>query len=146
MAATYSPSLSDPLSKVRFEIGDVGKGDGTFPNPAEIDDATITSLLTLNADVVLRAAASAAWSLAAKYASMVDIDVDNQLTRASQRYKQYSDLAKRLDERAAAGVPPNAVAVSGYEAGPMVTGIGDTRGALWDAWGDGGYPKGPYCQ
>lgn len=145
MAATYDPNLADPVSQVRIEIGDVGDGAGAFPNPAELQDETITVFLTTCADVVLRAAAKAAWTLSAKYAGMVDVDVDNQLTKASQRFKQYRELALRLDERAAAGGNPAGLSESGIEAGPYVTGIGDTRGSLWDAFGYPGYPRGPYC-
>lgn len=132
MANTFSPDLSDQISKVRIEIGDVGNGLGAFPKAAEVADETIEYFLSLPLSPI-RAAARVAWTLVAKYASMVDVTVDHQLTRASQRYAQYLGLAKRLDALAASGTL-DATPTSSPNDGPIVLGIGDMTGPV-DSYG-----------
>lgn len=129
MAATYSPSLSNEVSQVRQWLGDTGNGAGAFPQAAEVQDETIQAYLDQGCSV-LRAAARLARDLSARYAKMVDVDVDDQLTKASQRYKQYKELAASLDALAdaeAAGGDTNSAPV--YVA-PLVYGVGDMRGPL----------------
>jgi hypothetical protein len=93
-----------------------------------------------------------AWALVAKYASLVDVTVDHQMTRASQRYAGYLALAQRLDAMAAEGMTEGATLPPTALDGPIVMGIGDCRGPLWDVrgyggWGYYGYPGGypPFC-
>lgn len=124
MATTFNPALTDDISKVRIEIGDAGDGAGAFPRGAEVQDATITYFLSTGLNPVA-AAARVCYTLVAKYAAMVDVTVDHQMTKASQRYSQYLSLAKSLDQRAGLGI--GATPPPGLD-GPIVMGIGDNSG------------------
>jgi uncharacterized iron-regulated protein len=127
MASTFNPDLSDDVSMVRFHLGDT---DMASP---ELQDATITTIL-LNAPnspiSTLHAAAKCARALAAKYAGIADVNVDDQMTRASQLYKNFSALAIRLQAEADSQTGISNAATAPYP-GIMVTGVGDERGPLW---------------
>lgn len=104
-----------------------------------MQDETITAYLATGI-TELRAAARLAWDLSSRYAKMVDVDVDDQLTKASQRYKQYKELAERLDKLAdAESAGGSSGEVSAY-AMPLVYGIGDVRGPLDPRDASGEYP------
>lgn len=90
MSFTYS---GDPLSslrdEVRFLIGDTNENDAQF------SDREIEYLLADESNVYL-AAANGAFSLAAKYARMVDKSVGDLSISYSQRQKHFADLAAQL--------------------------------------------------
>ena len=109
------------MSQVRFLLGD------TSPTSHEVEDETIDYFLTTK--TVAAAAAAVAWGIVAKYASIADVNVDNQLTKYSAVYEHWITLAKRLEKEAGAGPFSAPPAASSY-AGVMVTGIGDRRGPL----------------
>lgn len=117
MTFTYDPSLDDDISRVRRLIGDVVAATVKMP------DETITAYLLTKG--VLGAAAQCAYDLAAQYAVMVDMEVDNQNNKASQLSAQYTALGDRLTAQATAKA---AADVSGFS-GVYVGGIGDHRGA-----------------
>jgi hypothetical protein len=123
MAATFNPGLLTPLDRVRQLIGD------TDVNAPKFDDATITFYLQKPLSE-FRAASALAYDLAAKYAGMADVTVDDQLTRASHLFDHYSKLAARL--LAQDQETPNPSAGSAYGGGVIVTGLGDCRGPLDD--------------
>lgn len=142
MAATFKPDLSDDISKVRYHVGDVGDGAGAFTSPAEVQDETISAILAAP-NTILRTAATVARGIAAKYARLADVNVDNQLTRISHLYSQYTSLAERLEGLADAEAADGTADTAVY-GGPIVMGIGDTRGPL-DNWDCATYPPvGPW--
>lgn len=120
MTATFDPSLSNAVSQVRQYLGDTTVNDADVP--PEVQDETITAYLATKS--VLSAAAQLARDIAAKYAGMVDITVDHQLTKASQRYAQYMALALYLEDKARQATTLSDQGSSGI----MVTGVGDCRG------------------
>lgn len=117
MSFTFSSSLSTDISKVRQLLGD------TVDTGHRIEDETITAYLTRKG--VLMTAAQCAYDLAARYAIMVDSEVDNQNNKASQLSANYEALGKRLEAQAASAA---AADVSGFT-GIYVGGIEDYRGA-----------------
>jgi len=90
---TYSgnPSASS-LDAVRFYIQDTDTSDQLF------SDAELNFLLTSYTNP-LAAAMQACRTLVAKYARAVDSSVDRVSESASQRMKQYSELATQLERR-----------------------------------------------
>lgn len=127
MAATFTPQLNDPISRVRFRIGDTDTA-----NP-EIQDESITYYLG-QGKTELRTAAILARSIASKYAKYADLNVDDQLTKYSQVYKNWVSVAEHLEAQADEEQITPAAPVSAY-GGVIVTGLCDTRGPL-----DGPYP------
>ena len=121
MAMNFDPALGDPVSQVRFLLGD------TSPPRHEVEDETIGFFLTTK--TVAAAAAALAWGVVAKYAKIADVAVDNQLTKYSKVYDHWLILAKHLDKEAGAGPFSEPPAASSY-ARVMVTGLGDRRGPL----------------
>lgn len=125
MTATFNPDLSNDISKVRQYLGDT---DTARP---QIQDETITAYrATLS---ILRTAEQLANDLAAKYARMADVNVDDQLTKASHLMAHFTALAARLGATAAAAELAAATtdAAAAYP-GIVVAGIGDCRGPLDD--------------
>lgn len=123
---------------MRLELGDT-----TLTNP-EVQDETITYYLQTKQLTVLGAAAALAWTIAAKYAKLADVTMDDQLTRYSHVYENWTNLATRLTADAAAEsvVPTPATATAGVGS-VIVTGIGDCRGPIKHAdpyWFDRIYP------
>ncbi len=130
MAATFNPSLATPLDRVRQLIGD------TTVASAKIQDETISAYLARPLSEH-GAASLLAYVLAAKYAGMADVTVDDQLTRASHLYEHYTKLGDRLAKQDAA--KPNPSAGDAYGGGIIVTGVGDCRGPLDDCCFPGGW-------
>lgn len=127
MAATFTPALNDPISRVRFKIGDTD-----VANP-EVQDETVDYYLG-QGKTELRTAAILARSIAAKYAKYADLNVDDQLTKYSQVYKNWVSVAEQLEREADAEKLTPTAPVTTYS-GVVVTGLGDYRGPL-----DGPYP------
>lgn len=96
MTATYNPDLSDAISKVRYYLGDTVVGGALRP------DETITAVLALYSGAIFAAAADLARSIAAEFAAAVDSNVDGQGEMNSQRYRQFTTLADRLEIKAKA--------------------------------------------
>jgi len=90
MDFSYSgdPSKSD-VDQVRFLVGD------TNVKKAQLGDKEIEFLVGLEGSV-LKAASKAAESIAAKVAGMVDQAAGKVRVSLSDKYKHYTDLAKRL--------------------------------------------------
>lgn len=132
MTATYNESLTNDVSKVRFHLGD------TDVTNAQVQDETITAILSEPRGVI-STAAKLARSLAAKYARMVDVNVDAQMTRASTLYEQFRDLAIKLEAEAASDEPRNPADPGAYSGGIIVQGLTDTRGPIDECsvWGFG---------
>lgn len=122
MAATFDPGLADDVSKVRQKIGD------TAVAKAQIQDETIQAYLDTPM-TILGAAKRLALDLAAKWASVGDVMIDDQLQRASHISKAYIDLAQALAKEEMGSTPASP---SGGGAAIMVGGIGDRRGPLDD--------------
>lgn len=119
MAATFNPDLSDAISRIRQIIGD------TTVARAQFQDETITAYLAAKGDNENAVAAQLAWDLSAKWASAVDVEVDQQkVTSASNLSKRYAELAKRLEDQGRAGA---ALTSSGF-GGVYVGGLDDCRG------------------
>lgn len=125
MSFTYNPALSDPISRVRFRLGDT-----TVGRP-ELEDETISYHLTTLELTETGTSARLAAGIAAKYASMADVNVDDQLTKWSSVYAHWAALAKLLAAEAAAESAAPTTATAGQSQGAIiVTGIGDYRGPL----------------
>lgn len=127
MAATFNSNLSDAISRVRFALGDTD----VAASP-ELQDDTIQYHLSAPLSLTeKRAAAVLARAIAAKYARYADTTMDDQLTRYSHVYKNWVDLAERLEAiaDAEAAAPTPAGVETGY-VGIVVNGIGDCRGPL----------------
>lgn len=122
MTATFNPSLTDAISRVRQTIGDTVVSPAT---KAQVQDETITAVLTSKNSDELAASIQLAWDLSARWALAVDTEIDNQLIKASQRAKAYKDLALRLERQAAKG---SATANGASFSGIYVGGTTDTRG------------------
>lgn len=97
MTWSFNPALPSALDRVRLKIGDI---DADYH---EVEDETITAVLTEQAQDVLRAALVLAEALAAKYAKRVDRTVGAMSLSASDRFKHYQDLVARLRAELTAG-------------------------------------------
>lgn len=87
MTWTYTPSdISSDLNKVRVMIGD------TNPNDEQLSDEEIQFAIETQSDL-RKASAQCCWMLAAHYARMVDKWVGDLKLLASQRTRQYRELA-----------------------------------------------------
>lgn len=117
MSFTFEADLSDEVSQVRQLLGD------TVDTGHRVEDETIDAYLPQKG--VISTASQLAYDLAARYAVMVDMEVDNQNNKASQLSAQYEALGKRLEAQAASKAAADA---SGF-CGVYVGGIGDNRGA-----------------
>ncbi len=93
MAFTFDPGLTTALSRVRQTIGD------TVDAGHLVEDATITYYLSTRSE--LASALQLSQDLMARFAGEVDKDFDGQGVKASQRYKQYKDLAATLERKLA---------------------------------------------
>lgn len=119
MSFTFDPALASPTSRIRQRLGD------TDATNVEIQDETIAYYLTVRGGSELAVAYQLALDCAAKYARLVDVTVDHQLTKASQAATAYTKLAERL-----AGELRNESigANSGGFVGVLVAGIDDNTG------------------
>lgn len=90
MGWTYnSTDLSDQKDQVRLYVGDVDSSDPL------LSDEEINFAITQAGNTRLAAAQAADW-LSAKFARKADKSVGDMSISASQRSKQYADLADRL--------------------------------------------------
>lgn len=96
MGFSFSPDLSDALSRVRQYVGDVDATDYV------VEDETITAYLTGRSDLAV--AAQVARDLASRFARKIDSTVDGASQRNSQLYAHYLQLADSLDRQAGAQV------------------------------------------
>lgn len=119
MTFTFSPALTTSRDKVRQKIGDT-KSVGH-----QIEDETIDTYL--NVLTVPGTARQLCLDLAAKWAGVADITVDDQMQRISQVRANYLALAERFRLE---DLPATAASVSFPRI--MVGGIGDCRGPLDD--------------
>lgn len=122
MTFTFNPTLADPLSRVRQHVGDTAA-------PGEVADETIIYYLGLP-KTELAAAAQVAWDLAAKYAKVVKVVVDDQSVDPGKISENYIAMAKRLEGQAS-DVPTGADPAA-FGGGIIATGIGDCRTLLDD--------------
>jgi hypothetical protein len=122
MTFTFDPTLSTPLSRVRQHVGDTTA-------PGEVADETITYYLGLPKSE-LASAAQIAWDLAAKYAKVVKVVVDDQSVDPGKISENYVAMAKRLEGQAAD--VPSGSNPAAFGGGIIVTGIGDCRGLIDD--------------
>jgi hypothetical protein len=104
MSFSYEPGASDK-DTVRLLVGD------TDPDKRQLHDEEIAWFLTENSNVYL-AAAEAAKAIAALYGRDVDKQVGDLKISASQRQKQYLDLAKQLRSRVGRSISPYAGGIS----------------------------------
>lgn len=94
MTFTYNTSdLTTDLAKVRLYIGDTDSTD------ALMQDEEIQVFLD-QYDNLYRAAAFCARTISAKFARKADTKIESVSVSYSQKAKQYSDLAARLDSQA----------------------------------------------
>lgn len=109
MTWTYSDAPATvPRDAVRVLIGDT---DSTWQQP--VSDAEIAYFLTKRNNVVEFAASDAAEKLAAYYARQADTQNGKMQVSASQRSKQFQQLAFGLKMRALSAAPPTAMHAGG---------------------------------
>lgn len=125
MAATFNPSLSDAISRVRQMLGD------TVVASALIEDETIEAYLTSRGE--LATAAQLARDLSARYANQIDTDVDGQAQRNSQRFRHFKELAAQLEAQAQAETK---VTTAGSTSFYGVAAFGTTAAEVTDARDD----------
>lgn len=100
MTASYNPALTNPVSRVRFAVGDTDVTAGKY----EVEDATINALISQGMSET-RAAMTIAYSLSAKYAKMADLRVDDQLQHFSHISAAFAKTGDRLYAQAQAEDP-----------------------------------------
>lgn len=96
MAATYTDPSTSTRDAVRFEVGDTG-----VTAPFVLTDEEIDYLLTRTSDVVLMAAADAAWAMSARYAARADSETNGDVSVTwSGLSARMAALARSLTDRA----------------------------------------------
>lgn len=99
MVWTYT---GDPRSsekdEVRFLVGDTDFDDG------QVQDEEVLYALQVEGST-LRAAVRVARAIAAHYARAVEKQVGDLKIKASEKYKNYLDIMKALEEEAAGSIP-----------------------------------------
>lgn len=125
MAVTFDPALTAPKDRIRQRIGD------TDVNRAEVQDETIAAYLDQGL-TELSTARRLCLDIAAKYARVGDVTLDDQMQRSGQIYQHFIDLAEqlRLEE-----VPATPASVA--SPGIIVGGLNDCRGPLDCDYGSG---------
>jgi len=110
---SHAPDPSDPISMVRFLVGDVDAS-----NPI-LTDSEIQALVSLQ-PIISFAAASAADTIAARFSIQVDTAIGKTKVSLSQRSAHFTKLANRLRKTAGdlpggdgTGVPTVNMVVSG---------------------------------
>lgn len=93
---TYTGAVDTDLEKVRLIVGDISK------NRPRLSDGEINFFLTEEGSV-RRASVRAAESIAAIFADKVDQSVGKIRISFSQRFKHFTELAKRLSRNANQG-------------------------------------------
>ena len=90
---SHAPDVSDPVSMVRFLVGDVDSN-----NPI-LTDSEILAITNIQ-PVITYAAAAAADIIAARYAVQIDTTIGRTKVSLSQRFEHFKSLADRLRESA----------------------------------------------
>lgn len=91
MAWTYGANpASSTLDAVRLLIGD------TDTNDQQLQDGEIQWNLSKYSNNVYAAAVASARQVAARYARMMDSDIESVSVKASVLYKNYADLANKI--------------------------------------------------
>lgn len=93
MAQTYTPALTDSISKIRLLLGERSASGASF------QDEEVTAALTLTGNIY-DAAAMLADSLAAEYSRKADVSVDGLRVSWSKRADSMRQLATNLRGRA----------------------------------------------
>jgi hypothetical protein len=117
MAATFNPALTTPKDQVRQKVGD------TNVAAALIQDETIEAYLATK--TVIGAAVQLCLDLAARFARVGTVTLDDQQQRGETISKQYLELASRLQREE--GTPSPGAASTGAI---IVGGVGDYRGPI----------------
>lgn len=120
MAATFDPTLPTAKDRIRQRIGD------TDVTAARIQDETIAAYLAGNLSE-LGVARQLCLDLAAYYAGLGDSNIDNQMSRNSQIYTHYINLAGQIAREI--GAPAGGGAMSGAI---FVGGLTETRSVTFD--------------
>lgn len=123
MAATFDPTLAAAKDRIRQRIGD------TDPTRARIQDETIAAYIAQGM-TELGVARRLCLDIAAVYAGIGDVHLDDQRQSYGQIYQHYMDLARAI---AAEERPASSAAAAGSRI--IVGGIGDCRGPI-DSWAD----------
>jgi hypothetical protein len=111
MAFSYEPALTDARSLVRFEVGD------TDPAAPLFEDAEVDAVLAANGDEPLAAAAALCEQLATRFARDVDVELDGQSMKRSQRALAYEKRAAALRARSPRAGGLNVVSVERVDRG-----------------------------
>lgn len=111
MAFTYQPDLSDDVSKLRFELGDIVENTGILPDGTNVQDETLQSIITTEGSVGLAAARmceilSRMWT---RYAGSVSVGARSETFRQAEIYR---DMAASLRSQYGGGA--RAVSVEMY--------------------------------
>lgn len=134
MTWTYSSvDLSTSLAQVRLLIGDTDEAD------QQLSDEEIQFQVT-NAAGAFYAAVRCCRMIAAKYARRIDKSVGQFAHSASQKYKQYLDLAASLEVQAlsSASITPYAGGISVSEKDTQSNDTDRVQPAFARSWDD--YP------
>ncbi|NBW08353.1 MAG: hypothetical protein EBR82_10030 [Caulobacteraceae bacterium] len=93
MSFSFNPALDNDVSKVRFFIGDTDSDD------YHLEDESISAMVTLFGGYV-SAAEQCCLSIAAKYASKVDTDIESVSVKYSQLQKHFTEMASNIKRKA----------------------------------------------
>lgn len=120
MAVTFDPALSTDKDKIRQRLGDTDEAT------AQLQDETIQAYLDSGMSE-LGAARQLCLDLAAKWAAVGDVTLDDQRQIASKIYAHYIELAGQLALQESKAAP-------GSSASPnlLVGGLTDPRTAIQD--------------
>jgi hypothetical protein len=97
VAFTYSSTMTNNVSKIRFVIGDVTEDAGILPSGANFSDAELTGLVTLYG-TWQAAALFACRAAAAQWASKASSVSIGDYSEARQQVTNLTALAKTLEE------------------------------------------------
>lgn len=105
MTFTYDPVLvdTDPVQRIRFELGDTEAGEGVLPGGKNLQDEEIEAVLGENGGDWAAAMAALCRILSLRWARYVDTAAGRVKQEASQVSKRYEELARKYEAMAAAG-------------------------------------------
>lgn len=115
---TFDPSLTNPTDRIRQRIGDTEVGK------AQVQDETIKAYLEMGY-TELTTARRLCLDLAAKWAGVGDVTLDDQAQKMSAISKRYIELAAAIAAEERPATPASAAA-----AGIIVGGLDDCRGPI----------------
>lgn len=121
MSATFNINLATSIDRIRQRIGDTDVSDAT---KVAAQNETIQAYLDQGFSE-LKTAARLCRDIAAQYAKVGDVNLDNQLSRTSQIFKHYIDLAIAIEAE-----ERKATTTAATFSNIMVGGLSDTRGPL----------------